>query len=150
MEFGIAKKEDVADILVLYKQLNASNSDFSIADAHKIWDKIEKENIRYFVAKDAGRVAGCCYIAIIPNLTFNGKAIGYIENVVIDAEHRRQGIGREILKRAVDYAKEQNCYKVVLQSGSERKDAHKFYQSIGFDGNSKKAFQIRLDTTEEE
>jgi len=51
---------------------------------------------------------------------------------------------RNIIKNAIKYAKEQNCYKILLQSGDKRTDAHGFYESIGFDGESKRAFEIRL------
>jgi hypothetical protein len=34
--------------------------------------------------------------------------------------------------------------KIVLQSGSKRKEAHIFYEKCGFDGNSKRAFEIRF------
>jgi GNAT superfamily N-acetyltransferase len=81
---------------------------------------------------------------IIPNLTFNGKSIGYIENVITDEKHRRKGIGKKILEMAIKYAKDENCYKVVLQSGIKRTAAHKFYESIGFNGESKKAFELRF------
>jgi hypothetical protein len=54
------------------------------------------------------------------------------------------GIGRRRIEKAIEYAKEQNCYKVILQSGNKRTDAHKFYESTSFDGESKKALEIRL------
>ena len=46
---------------------------------------------------------------------------------------------------AVDYARDLNCYKAILQSGIKRTEAHAFYESIGFDGSSKKAFEMRFD-----
>ena len=109
-----------------------------------IWNEIKKYNIKYYVARENGKIIGSCYICIIPNLTRGGKSIGFIENVITDKEYRRKVIGRHIIKRAVEYAKEQNCYKVLLQSGNKRTDAHNFYKSIGFDGESKKAFEIRF------
>ena len=46
---------------------------------------------------------------------------------------------------AVGFAKERHCYKVILQSGKARTEAHRFYERIGFDGESKKAFDMRLE-----
>jgi GNAT superfamily N-acetyltransferase len=77
-------------------------------------------------------------------LTRGGKSIGFIENVITDEKHRRKGIGKKIIKEAIEYAKEQNCFKVLLQSGNKREEAHRFYESIGFDGGSKKAFEMRF------
>ena len=145
MEYGIGKKEDISGILELYKQINNSNaSSFTINDAEKIWENIEKYNIKYFCAKDNGKIVGSCYICIIPNLTSNGKSIGFIENVITDENYRKKGIGKKLMEMAVEYAKENNCYKVTLQSGIKRPEAHKFYEKIGFDGESKKAFELRL------
>ena len=33
---------------------------------------------------------------------------------------------------------------MILQSGCQRKEAHKFYENLGFDGNKKKDFDLRL------
>jgi GNAT superfamily N-acetyltransferase len=77
-------------------------------------------------------------------LTRGGKSIGFIENVITDIEYREKGIGKNIIKNAIKYTKEQNCYKILLQSGNKRTDAHGFYESMGFDGESKRAFEIRL------
>ena len=144
MEFTTAVKEDLPKIIELYRQLNAGNDNLTPEKINEVWGIIEKNNIKYFIAKENNEITGSCYIAIIPNLTFNGKSIGYIENVITDANHRRKGIGRKLMEMAVSYAKEQNCYKAVLQSGIKRTTAHKFYDSIGFNGESKKAFELRF------
>ena len=46
---------------------------------------------------------------------------------------------------AVEFAKERDCYKAILQSGKSRTGAHQFYENKGFNGGSKKAFDMRLD-----
>jgi hypothetical protein len=48
------------------------------------------------------------------------------------------------MEMAINYAKENKCYKVVLQNGIKRTDAHKFYEKTGFNGMSKKAFDYRI------
>jgi GNAT superfamily N-acetyltransferase len=147
MEFGIGNKDDLVGILELLKQLveNIGSSDnIDLKYANKIWEKIVNNNIKYFLAKDNGKIIGSCYICIIPNLTYNGKSIGYIENVIVDKNYRKKGIGKKIMEMAIKYAKENNCYKVVLQSGIKRVEAHKFYENIGFNGESKKAYELRF------
>ncbi len=54
------------------------------------------------------------------------------------------GIGKEIMIKAIEIAKTKNCYKVVLLSNIKRIEAHKFYESIGFSGNTKKGYEIRF------
>lgn len=144
IEYGILSENDLLSMMELYKQLNPNEEIINESTAKNIWKNIENQNIKYFTAKDNGKIIASCYICIIPNLTRGGKPIGFIENVITDIEYRGKGIGKKIMENAVKYAKEQNCYKVILQSGNKRADAHGFYESIGFNGESKKAFEIRF------
>ncbi|MDR2424830.1 MAG: GNAT family N-acetyltransferase [Prevotellaceae bacterium] len=144
IEYGMMLENEILLLLDLYKQLNPDNilpDEFTVKN---VWNEIEKQSVKYFVARDKDKIVAACYICIIPNLTYGGKSIGYIENVVTDKNYRRKGIGKKIIENAVNHAKANNCYKVVLQSGNSRMEAHKFYESIGFDGDAKKAFEIRL------
>ena len=143
VEYGILVESELSSLLELYKQLNVDD----VIDENttkSIWENIIKQDIKYFVAKENGKIMASCYICIIPNLTRGGKSIGFIENVITDVKYRRKGIGKTVMENAIKYAKEQNCYKVLLQSGKKRTDAHPFYESIGFDGESKKAFELRF------
>ncbi|MCL2833985.1 MAG: GNAT family N-acetyltransferase [Treponema sp.] len=144
MEFTVACREDFPQILELYKQLNPTNDNFPADKINKVLDKIQNSDIRYFIAKDGSTITGCLYIAIIPNLTFNGRSIGYIENVITHEQYRRKGIGEKLMEMAVEYAKSSGCYKAVLQSGIKRKEAHLFYQALGFSGDTKKAYELRF------
>jgi len=146
MDYRIGNRNDLSGILELYKQLGNSNgSSFTVNNANKIWDdNIENNNIKYFIAEEENKILGSLYICIIPNLSNNEKSIGFIENVIIDEKYRNKGIGKKLMEMVIEYAKENNCYKVTLQSGIKRKDAHKFYKKIGFNGGSKRAFELRF------
>jgi hypothetical protein len=43
-----------------------------------------------------------------------------------------------------DYAKECNCNKACLLSYAYREETHKFHESLGFDGDSKRGFIIKF------
>ena len=144
VEYGILLENELLSLLELYKQLNPEDIIIDEFTAKNIWKKIEAQNIKYFIAKENGKIIASCYICIIPNLTRGGKSIGFIENVITDIEYKGKGIGKNIVENAIKYAREQNCYKILLQSGNRRTDAHRFYESVGFDGESKRAFEIRL------
>jgi len=143
VEYGVLTEHELYSLLELYQQLNADDVINDIV-AKDIWQNIEKQDIKYFIAKENGKIIASCYICIIPNLTRGGKSIGFIENVITDIKYRRKGIGKTVIENAIRYAEDKKCYKVLLQSGKKRVDAHFFYESIGFDGESKKAFELRL------
>jgi len=144
VEYGLLKENELLSLLKLYQQLNVGEV-IDESTATNVWNNIQQQNIRYFVARENSEIIASCYICIVSNLTRGGKSIGFIENVITDIKYRRKGIGKTVIKNAVQYAKDQNCYKVLLLSGKERIDAHAFYESVGFDGESKKAFELRFD-----
>ncbi|KNH35893.1 GNAT family N-acetyltransferase [Exiguobacterium acetylicum] len=53
---------------------------------------------------------------------------------VVNAKHRRQGIGRRLIQAAEDWAHERGATAVLLNSGNrpEREAAHHFYQAMGY------------------
>lgn len=146
MELRELNENDLESLIKLYEQLDGANGNYSVEDARKIWEsEIEgNKKIKYFGAVENGKVISTCYCMIIPNLTRLGSSVAFVENVVTDKEYRGQGLGRQVMEMAIEFARENNCYKVILQSGSWRKEAHQFYKNLGFDGESKKAFIMKL------
>ncbi len=146
MEFRRLTESDLASLLELYKQLDADDEECPAEQSETVWNEIEaNENIRYFGAVENNRVVSACYAVYIPNLTRGGRGICFIENVVTDKNCRKRGLASQVIDMAIEYAREKHCYKVILQSGTARTEAHRFYEHKGFNGDSKKAFDMRLD-----
>ncbi len=146
MEFRELNENDLESLIKLYEQLDGANADFTVEDASSIWkSEIEgNKNIKYFGAFQDGKIVSTCFCLIIPNLTHIGSSACFVENVVTDMAFRGQGLGRKIMEMAIAFARERNCYKVILESASFRKEAHQFYRNLGFDGDAKKAFIMKL------
>jgi GNAT superfamily N-acetyltransferase len=51
----------------------------------------------------------------------------YIDDLVTDEAHRSKGVGRALLARCEELAVAMGCVKLVLDSGVQRIDAHRFY-----------------------
>jgi len=145
MEFRRLTASDLESLLMLYKQLDEEDVLCSAEESEKVWKEIEmNEDIRYFGAVENGKVVSTCYAVFVPNLTRGSRGICFIENVVTDEKYRRQGLASRVLDMAIAFAKDRHCYKVILQSGKMRKAAHCLYESKGFSGETKKAFDLRL------
>lgn len=145
MEFRRLTASDLASLLELYKQLDPDDEG-SFEQSETVWKEIEDNaNVRYFGAVDGGRVVSTCYAVYIPNLTRRNRGICFIENVVTDKAYRNRGLASRVLDMAIDFAKERHCYKVILQSGRDRTQAHRLYEAKGFSGERKIAFDMRLD-----
>jgi GNAT superfamily N-acetyltransferase len=140
-----AKKEDLQDILRLYQQL-FPDEDYSNSGHYlETWNEIlsDKKIVCFIVYVESVPVS-TCLISIIPNLSRDQRPYALIENVVTHKDYRRKGFGKLVMEKAVNFAKQKNCYKVMFLSSSARKEAHLFYTKIGFDGISKKGFQLRI------
>jgi GNAT superfamily N-acetyltransferase len=86
-----------------------------------------------FVAEDEeGGLIGTLALIVVANLSHRGKPWAIIENVVVDEEQRGKGVGAQLVRHAVELAREAGCYKVALASNKQRAEAHRFYQRLGF------------------
>lgn len=146
MEFRRLTTSDLPSLLELYRQLDEDDDKSTLEQSTKVWEGIDSNpDIQYFGAVDNGKVVSTCYAVYIPNLTRGNRGICFIENVVTDREYRNQGLASKVIDMAVEFARERHCYKAILQSGMARTEAHRFYEHKGFNGSSKKAFDMRLE-----
>ncbi len=89
------------------------------------------------VAVEAGpggndRVVGCLQLTFIPGLARLGATRAQIDGVRVDTRHRGQGIGEALTRNAIDLAREAGCGLVQLTTDKSRRDAHRFYERLGF------------------
>jgi GNAT superfamily N-acetyltransferase len=101
--------------------------------------------LRLLVADVDGGVVATAYLNVIPNLTRSAAPYAVIENVVVDVDHRRSGIGRRLIAAALERAWGQGCYKVTLTTGAQRTENHAFYRACGLSTGAKTAFVVRRD-----
>jgi glucosamine-phosphate N-acetyltransferase len=109
-------------------------SNLSQEKARDIFNKI-KTNPNHFVyvAILDGRVVGSTSMIIEPKFIHDGQSVSHIEDVVVAKEHQGKGIGEMLIRYLLDFAKENNCYKTILDCSDEVKP---FYEKIGFKKHS--------------
>jgi hypothetical protein len=56
IEYCIAQKKHLPKILELYKQLLPNEDPININEANKIWEKIEQNNKKYFIAIENNKI----------------------------------------------------------------------------------------------
>lgn len=84
------------------------------------------------VAELAGEVVGTYTFLWFANLSYRGRPIAQVESVVVDASLRGRGIGLAMMEDAIARAKALSCVRLQLTSHLSRKDAHRFYERLGF------------------
>lgn len=96
-----------------------------------------------FVAEHAGEIVGTFQITLIPTITGGGRPRAKVESVQVDAARRGMGIGAAMMAHAEGWARERGATFVELGSNKARKDAHRFYERLGYTA-SHEGFKKRL------
>jgi GNAT superfamily N-acetyltransferase len=84
------------------------------------------------VAEQNGEIVGTLQLTFIPGLDYLGAERMLIEAVRVRGDRRNAGIGKAMIVRAIEIAQERGCQRVELTSSASRKDAHRFYERLGF------------------
>ena len=139
----LATEEDISRILELYRQLALTTSQAELLQSPSPDDYLQVfAEIKWYkgcellVAEERGEVIGTIVLLIVPNLSHSASPWALVENVVVDEGYRRRGVGRQLMDYAIARAIEAGCYRIVLTSDKRRGDAHRFYQSLGFEASS--------------
>lgn len=142
----IAVKEDLEDLLRLCSQFRNDPIPETTPELLKLWAGIlEASYYHVWVVEKDQRIVSSLVLLIIPNLTHDQRPYAVIENVITDKEFRNRGFASALLSAAREMAREQNCYKIMLMTGSKADSTLRFYEKAGFNRNDKTAFIQWLD-----
>jgi GNAT superfamily N-acetyltransferase len=79
-----------------------------------------------------GRAVAVLQLTFIPNISRRGSWRALIEGVRVDASLRSSGVGRALVAWAIERSRERGCSLVQLTSDKRRREAIRFYESLGF------------------
>lgn len=139
--FRLLKPSDADQALVLYNELTVGPPAESTAGFSVVLDHPGTHVLGVFAGAD---LAAMVTLHLLPNVLWNGRPYGLIENVVTRASHQRRGFGRQVMQGAIDAAWAANAYKIMLMTGQGR-GATGFYESLGFSSKDKFAMVMRRD-----
>ena len=140
MQITIATEADIEGILKLQIQIYRTEK---IADGAKgaLKKQLSDETCDVIVAKENGKVIGTATLYYI-NVAVRSRPYALVEGLVVDENHRSKGFGTSLFDKCVEIARAKNCYKIIFTSGTDRTNAHKFYESHGF---KKWGLEFRMD-----
>ena len=102
----------------------------------KAFEEIEaSETNELIVAELDGAIVGTTQLTFIPGISQLGAKRLLIEAVRVDSKYRGCGIGKQMMQWAIERAKTAGCKTVQLTTNNDRKDAHRFYENLGFKGS---------------
>jgi GNAT superfamily N-acetyltransferase len=90
-------------------------------------------NHELIVAEIDGIVIGTLHLMILPSISYQGGLRAQVESVRVDKDHQSHGIGSMMMKWAIERARSRGAHLVQLTTHMSRKDAHRFYERLGFE-----------------
>lgn len=130
-------RSDRQQINALLAEFSPRSTPLSLAELYDII-----RNSFLFVARNENeQIVGMATLAVYRKPT--GK-VGIVEDVVVAAAHRGQGLGRQLMARVLHEAAVQRLRHLELTSHASREAAHGLYRSLGFAERDTTVFRLAL------
>jgi GNAT superfamily N-acetyltransferase len=89
-------------------------------------------NQRLIAVLDGTVIVGTMQLSFLPGLSRKGAWRGQLEAIRVVSSRRSEGIGAMMIGWALEQCCERGCKSVQLTTNKSRKDAHRFYERLGF------------------
>jgi GNAT superfamily N-acetyltransferase len=138
LAFRTATADDLPTMIAMIAddQLGQAREDASLPLDQRYLDAfaaIARDPNQMLVAvEQEGAVIGCMQITFIPGISRRGAWRGQIESVRVARSKRSGGIGMAMFEWGIAECRRRGCNLVQLYTDKSRKDAHRFYQRLGF------------------
>jgi glucosamine-phosphate N-acetyltransferase len=130
MQFRNLQKNDFnlgyLDLLSQLTEVNKNNISFE-----KFSNFIDKlsENHKIIIIINNNKIIATGTLLIENKIIHSISKVGHIEDIVVDSNSKGLGIGKQIVNYLTNLAKENNCYKVILNCNDNNIG---FYQKCGY------------------
>ena len=141
----IIRKDEISDFQGVHKlimqvhklHVNERNDiykDVDPMDFEEFRTELSNSNNIYLIAELENEIVGICFSQIKEisnNKIMKNRKILHIENICVDENHQKKGIGKKLYKQIVQLAKEKNIDNIELMVWGFNENAIKFYKNLG-------------------
>ena len=124
----LAQRDDFEAVTRLLEELGRPKVGVSEeAGAREVYlHYLGRDDTASLVAEVDGAIVGFCSLEFRERLNrLNDEA--WVPDLIVRETRRSGGVGRALLERAYELARERGCWQLTLESGAWRTDAHRFY-----------------------
>ena len=139
LELCTLSESQIEDLLGLMKELTADMQVTALQQQRSV----AAPGTRIFIAEnDEKHIVGCATLCVFESPTGRKASV---EDVVVLPAYRGQGIGRTLLQRIIDFAKNKLApIDLRLTSNPARTEANALYQAMGFEKRDTNVYMIKL------
>lgn len=135
------REDDYRQLMELYCQLHEKSVPEYKDDTEALWSRLVNDpDYHLIVAEEDGKIVSTCTCIVVPNMTHGPRPYAFVENVVTDSKYRGRGLATACLDKARGIAVANNCYRLILMTGSKLDSTLDFYRRAGYNDNDKTAF----------
>lgn len=127
--------DQVGDLFNLYRVFYGKDHDVGLARSF-VSERFQNNQSVIFVAEDTDRgLIG--FVQLYPSFSSVSACATWILNDLYVLEsHRQQGAASQLIKRCIDFCKEQKAGSLSLETAMDNKTAQSLYEKIGFEKNT--------------
>jgi len=132
MKIQAIKDKDIPKLFDLYRQLTETTGDYE--KMCKALEEIQG-NPHYHlfcVYNDEDELIATASLTKCFDLTGDARYYYSMENFVVDEKHRGKGVGKYLMKKLEEFVVENNGSYINFTSSFSRKNAHAFYEKLGY------------------
>jgi len=137
-----AQARDAEEVDRLYAQL-VSNPAIDVLP-QRLAELQRSSEAALFVVDDesdgGSGLLGTVFVALCPDAMFGRQPFAVVENLVVDARARGQGIGTLLLAEVERFCRAADCSRILLLSAVAREDVHRLFERAGYAGDLKRGF----------
>jgi GNAT superfamily N-acetyltransferase len=125
----------VADIVVSENPIRYADEVLSDPPLHayiEAFKKITSWPNEAIVGVIENEIVAYLQITYVPGLIHRGQSRAIVEDVRVSRNWRGTNLGRQIMSKAIERAKQNECWVLQLTTNKWRDDAIQFYEKIGF------------------
>ena len=137
------KLEDMQALSRLYFQFWNEESDVTKMQ-NKFLSLQNNGNYILLCAVEENSIVGSVMGIVCEELYGSCEPFLVVENMVVDENHRKKGIGKMLFDTLEKQARTKNCTQIILVTETTREDACGFYESIGFHPTANKGYKKKL------
>ena len=134
-----ARLDDAEALAPLLGQLGYPTSPEAVASRIRRIDSSDADSL--LVAELDGKIVGLAGIHVSLAIEYD-EPVAKLSAIVVDERYRRRGIGEGLVAAVEDESRRRGCCLVFLTTAERRKDAHAFYDRVGFEETGRRFVKL--------
>lgn len=147
MELGIARREDLPQLVALLGMLFSQESEFAPDDGRqtRALEKIlaDPSAGTVYVARDQDRIVAMASLVYTVS-TAEGGTAALFEDLFVLPANRGRGVATALVKFVIEEARKQGVLRLTLLTDAHNERAQSLYRKLGFTDSAMKPMRLKL------